>query len=146
MMKHHMRKQFIKHFEQNLDAWQQGKITASERRILYTHWAAEAWVYMKSRQDVITEAFQRCGMLNAIDGSEDNLIAIQGIDGPYVVDEKMTEGPLRAPTVAEASAAAANAASVAAAEASEAAFRAQPRPDNASGARVHDFILNTMYG
>jgi hypothetical protein len=28
-------------------------------------------------------AFQRCGVLNAADGSEDNLIKIHGFDGVY---------------------------------------------------------------
>jgi len=39
-----------------------------------------------NRQDQIMNAFQRCGMLNAIDVSEDHLIKVQGYDGPYTLE------------------------------------------------------------
>ena len=38
-----MDKQYNTHFEENLDAWVSGKITASERRILMTKWVGSAW-------------------------------------------------------------------------------------------------------
>ena len=35
---------------------------------------------MKTRQNTIHEAFAACGVLNAIDGSEDHLIQLNGVD------------------------------------------------------------------
>ena len=56
--------------------------------VFFAQWLSEAWeIVTDTRQDQITNAFQRCGMLNAIDGSEDHLIKIQGYEGPYSLDD-----------------------------------------------------------
>ena len=52
------------------------------------------WAYIDSRQEMITRAFQACGMLNAVDGSEDHLISVEGYDGPYSLDGEVDEADL----------------------------------------------------
>ena len=51
----------------------------TERRILATKWLGEAWEeYTTNHQDEITLAFKKCGMYNALDGSENYLIKVKG--------------------------------------------------------------------
>ncbi len=54
-------------------------------------WLDSAWkdFYAKDGTARVKKAFQRCGMLNALDGSEDHLITVEGcptysLDGPTV--------------------------------------------------------------
>ena len=67
---------------------------AGERRILMTKWLGQSWEeYAKNHQAAITNAFKRCGMYNALDGSESHLIKI-GKYAAYVApakNEKKTE-------------------------------------------------------
>ena len=64
--------------EERLNLWKNGKITAGERRILYTKWLGRAFDdYTKNHPDEITKAFKRCGMFNAMDGSENHLIKLR---------------------------------------------------------------------
>jgi len=64
--------------KERLLAWKNGKITAGERRILMTKWLGQSWEeYVKNHQATITNAFKRCGMYNALDGSESHLIKIR---------------------------------------------------------------------
>jgi hypothetical protein len=86
--KRHMKKQYNKEVQEDWKAWNE-TITASQKRIKYTHWLAQAWGDMKTRQKTIHEAFVTCGVLNAIDGSEDHLIKINGVDAnlQYKVQE-----------------------------------------------------------
>lgn len=64
-----------------LEKWKNGLISASERRILMTKWLGEAWHdFTTNHQSKITAAFKHCGMYNAIDGSENHLIKLRGLD------------------------------------------------------------------
>ena len=64
---------------ERLEKWKNGDITTSERRILFTKWAAEAWEdYSTNNQAEITAAFKRCGMFNDVDGRENHLVQVQG--------------------------------------------------------------------
>ena len=75
-----MVKQYKKDLEssqEKLEEWKNGKVTAGERRILMTKWLGNAWDEMKTQQKMITDAFKRCGMYNALDGSERHLIKIR---------------------------------------------------------------------
>ena len=72
-----MKKQFKEECQSDWKAWNE-TITASQKRIKYTHWLAHP--EMKTRQKTIHEAFVACGVLNAIDGSEDHLIKLNGVD------------------------------------------------------------------
>lgn len=61
-----------------------GLLSAANRRMLFVHWLSENWTYVtENRQEQITKAFQKCEMLNAIDGSEEKLIKVQGYNKPY---------------------------------------------------------------
>jgi len=85
------------HFRDNPDIWTRGGtdggLTASDRRILFAKWTAEAWeeFFAGSGQEQVTNAFQRCGILLACDGSEDHLIKIQGYEGPYDLEVELEE-------------------------------------------------------
>ena len=76
-----MRKKYDAHFEDREDGWTDRTVSASERRILFARWLSEAWneFIEEGGQKQITRAFQACGMLNAMDGSEDVLIRVPGI-------------------------------------------------------------------
>ncbi len=65
--------------KERLEQWKNGKVSASERRILATKWLGDAWEeYTSEHQDEITLAFKKCGMYNALDGSENHLIKVKG--------------------------------------------------------------------
>ena len=64
--------------EDNLQKWEDGKITASEKRILITKWVGEAWdIIFKSGKYNQDKFFEHTGCLLTLDGSEDHLIKIQ---------------------------------------------------------------------
>ena len=76
-----MDKQYNTHFEENLNAWVSGKITASERRILMTKWVGSAWsLFCAEYKDAIKASFVKCGIAVLIDSSEDSLINIRGLN------------------------------------------------------------------
>ena len=53
-------------------------MTAGQRRILMTKWLGNSWEdFTKNNQEMITKAFKKCGMYNALDGSESHLIKIR---------------------------------------------------------------------
>ena len=66
--------------EDNLQKWEDGKITASEKRILITKWVGETWeIIFKSGKYDPDKFFEHTGCLLTLDGSEDHLIKIQGL-------------------------------------------------------------------
>ena len=70
--------------EDNADRWfsHENKFTASERRILITHWAGEAWdtlVSSRKYEHVIRKCWEKTGCLMTADGSEDHLIKPEGL-------------------------------------------------------------------
>ena len=58
----------------------ESKLSASDRRILTTKWVAKAWARIKQNQDMIVRYFVKCGMSNNVDGSEDHLVNIRGLE------------------------------------------------------------------
>lgn len=57
----------------DLDRLINGEVTASERRILMTHWLKQVTDDIeKNKHDTVVKAFQHCGMLNAKDGFENH--------------------------------------------------------------------------
>ena len=45
-----------------------------------TKWLGDAWDdYTQNNQDEITLTFKKCGMYNALDGSENHLVSIPGL-------------------------------------------------------------------
>lgn len=73
--------QYNQHFEANLDAWVLGKISASERRILMTGWIGAAWeIFCQEYNDTIKASFVKCGIAIPIDGTQDALIHVRGLN------------------------------------------------------------------
>lgn len=60
--------------EANLEKWETGKITASERRILLTIWVAESVAEVNSDRATILKYWQRTGCLLTADGTRDDLV------------------------------------------------------------------------
>ena len=85
--------------EARLEQWKNGEVPASKRRILFTHWLAEAWKdYTENHQDEITLAFKRCGQFNDIHGRENHLVKVQGCPQYEVPDKESPQlvDPLKA--------------------------------------------------
>ena len=83
---------------ERLEQWKNGEVTASERRILFTHWLAEAWEdYTSNCQHEITNAFKRCAQFNDIHGRENHLVKIQGVPDykPPAKNDPRLENPLK---------------------------------------------------
>ena len=74
-----MEKSFLKDVESSedrMDAWSDGKVTAKERRVLYTKWLGDAWDAIQERR-IIESAFKSCGFANDINGKENHLMSRQ---------------------------------------------------------------------
>ena len=70
----------MKHMQDNLEAYVNGKFTASERRVLITKWVGQAWEELSQNKEMTVRAFRKCGISVAADGSEDFDIHIEGLD------------------------------------------------------------------
>ena len=66
--------------EQNLELYESGKWSVGDRRILMTHWVAQAWekVHLEHK-DAIIKCFKSVGLSLANDGSEDHLLKIRDL-------------------------------------------------------------------
>jgi hypothetical protein len=64
--------------EANFELWQSGKWSVGERRILMTHWVAQAFerVHIEYK-DAIIACFKSVGLSLSVDGSEDHLLKVQ---------------------------------------------------------------------
>ena len=94
--------------DKNLDQYVNGKMNASQRRVLMTKWVGEAWSKVGKMKDSIIRSFKKCGLSAALDGSENDEVNIEGLpeyqmpstfvqDNEYVLDhddesEKEDEG------------------------------------------------------
>ena len=75
-----VKQQFEKHLEENLQQYTEGKISASERRVLVTKWVGKAWTEVGSNRDMVVHSFKKCGIPLSLDGSEDGEIHIKSIE------------------------------------------------------------------
>lgn len=73
------------HLQDNLSDYINGKISASDRRILFTKWVGQSWEDLSANQQMITRSFEKCGISVPIDGSNDSAINISGLEN-YTVD------------------------------------------------------------
>ena len=79
--KHRVDEIFNQHLSSNLDTYTNGTIPAGKRRILMTQWIGQSWMeVMASLQPTIQRVFKTTGISVAADGSEDDIIAIHGIE------------------------------------------------------------------
>ena len=69
--------------DENADLWfcHEKKFTASERRILITHWSGKAWEKLTSPKynSFMRNCWQKTGCLMTADGSDDKLIKPEGL-------------------------------------------------------------------
>lgn len=79
------------HYHNNEEDWESGKWSrVRDRRVLLTHWVAEAWDLLHSKyQDTIIAAFRKVGLSLNPDGSEDAEIKIKGLEGMEVGDWRL---------------------------------------------------------
>ena len=77
--KDELRSLFEDHLDKNLDQYVDGKINASQRRVLMTKWVGEAWSKVGKMKDSIIRSFKKCGLSVALDGSEKDEVNIQGL-------------------------------------------------------------------
>ena len=75
-----VRQQFEKHLEENLQRYTEGKISASERRVLVTKWVGKVWTEVGSNRDMVVRSFKKCGISLSLDGSENGEIHIESIE------------------------------------------------------------------
>lgn len=81
-----VRTQFEKHLNGNLTLYTQGKIPASEQRVVLTRWVGDAWDHICSNTEKVERSFKKCGVNVNIDGSENALVHLEGIS-EYVMPE-----------------------------------------------------------
>ena len=67
-----------------------GQFNASARRVLFTKWVGQAWEEICQNRDMIVRSFQKTGIAVAVDGSEDSLIHIEGLED-YSVEDNDTD-------------------------------------------------------
>ena len=66
--------------DENLSRWEDGKLTASDRRILIAQWYCAAWKRIcKEKADTLRKYFEHTGALLTADGTADELIKMEGV-------------------------------------------------------------------
>ena len=88
--KNRVRQTFEEHLHKNLPLSTEGKLTASDRRDLTTKWVGDAWSWIKEEKETIIRSFVKCGLSNKLDGSENHMVNIRGIEG-YVMPKPESE-------------------------------------------------------
>ena len=76
-----------RHLNENLEKHTDGKISASERRVLMTKWVGDAWV--NTNQDMVCRRLKKCVVSLALDSSENHLLNIEKLP-EYTVPEVET--------------------------------------------------------
>ena len=63
-----------------MQRYTEGKISASERRLLVTKWVDKAWLEVGSNRDMVVRSFERCGISLSLDGFKNGEIHIESIE------------------------------------------------------------------
>ena len=63
---------FEEHLHKNLQLYTEGKLTASDKRVLIMKLVGDAWSVIKEEKEMIIWSFVECGLSNKLDGSEDH--------------------------------------------------------------------------
>ena len=79
------------HMRDNLNDYLTGKLTAGQRRVLFTKWIGQAWEETAGNKEMVIRSFKKFGISVAIDGSEDDEINITGLEDYRVGDEEDQE-------------------------------------------------------
>ena len=68
------------HLSTNPEQFMTGKVTAGDRRVLFTEWVGTAWQETSRRlKDTVIRSFVKCGISLPISGSRDSEINIDGL-------------------------------------------------------------------
>ena len=68
------------HLSANPEHFMTGKVTAGDRRVLFTKWVGTAWQETSRRlKDTVIRSFVKCGISLPISGSRDSEINIDGL-------------------------------------------------------------------
>ena len=80
----------------NVEMWESNKLAASDRRVLITQWVGEAAKQIDSDIRYRRRLFEKAGLAMPADGSDDNLINLEGLEqGTYsFMDVDTTPEPL----------------------------------------------------
>ena len=89
-VKKEFNKSFQSHFEKQPDRWQMGKVSAKERRKLFTVWTCDAVAALMKRHDIIRRAFRGTGVGIDIEGKMKENLRFPGFE-TYVPPEKDEE-------------------------------------------------------
>ncbi|RPA78178.1 hypothetical protein BJ508DRAFT_329449 [Ascobolus immersus RN42] len=72
---------YQKHYQENLDEWVAGKVTAREQRILITKWVGTAWEKLHYYHSAtIRKSFRMTGISISISDEKDDEIKIRGLE------------------------------------------------------------------
>jgi hypothetical protein len=88
------------HIDVNPELYDEGKITAGDRRILITHWVAKAWrILHEQHKETIIQTFRNIGISLNLDGTKDLELKIRDVPnievGDYaLVEDNITTTPL----------------------------------------------------
>ena len=80
LLKAKIRELSEEHQDHNLEKYTEGGFSVGDRRILLTHWVAEAWEWLHlERKELIKQTFRKVGLVLNPDGSEDAEISIRDL-------------------------------------------------------------------
>ena len=68
----------------NVEKWETNKLSSSDRRVLPTPWVGEVVAKLDSDQLYRRRLFEKTGHAMTADGTDDNLVNLEGVDGPYI--------------------------------------------------------------
>ena len=78
---------FEDHLDKHLDLYVEGKLSASQQRILMTKWGGQAWKKIIGMKESIIRSFKKCGFSG---GSGYALVSIDGIPN-YETSQRFLE-------------------------------------------------------
>ena len=79
----------------NVEKWDTNKLSASDRRILLTHWVGDAVAKVDSDQPYRRRLCEKTGLAMTADDTDDNLINLDSLDGPYTFMDTENDKELR---------------------------------------------------
>ena len=75
-----------------MEKWEDGKHTASDKRILITQWVGSAWEKLFTNESFHSDRyFEHTGCLLTLDGSEDDKVNIHNYKPPIPQDTGMDD-------------------------------------------------------
>ena len=70
---------FENHWDKNLNQYVDGKINASQHRVIMTKWVGEAWCKVGKMTDSIIRSFKKRGLSVALEGRENDEVNIEDL-------------------------------------------------------------------